>query len=285
MQKNSKSEPFSDDAQENLRLENLFLQMKLKAEWGGDFGNFGDLPPQVTNEFLRNVIAIEEDINRARPITVAGLLGNPEFTKSSLLPDDALPGALENLMNRLKEKNIRLDFRSDCTDRVKYEFITEELFEFMTEDIVMPGLIRCFSYEEFHPDHKSDILKRARKFMEGLLRLKMDEFQLVFDDPFVIPSGRMLTRDQALEEFQKMIEPISGFEDWKYNIASIEFELKDENERGLGFAEGMMEFVLTKKDHAPEKMSGPFKIYLALENGRWSIFYFVLPGFKWDEKT
>ena len=285
MQKNSKSEQFSDDAQENLRLENLFLQMKLKAEWGGDFGNFGDLPPHVTNEFLRNVIAIEEDIDKAKPISVAGLLGNPEFTNSSQLGDDALPGALESMMNRLREKNIRLDFRNGCSDRLKYEFITEELFEFMTEDIVMPGLIRCFSYEEFHPDYKSDILYKARRFVEGLFRLQTDDFSLVFDDPFVLPSGRMLSRDQALAEFQKMIEPISGFKNWKYNVDCIEFELKEENSRGLGFAEGMMEFEITKKDHPPEKMSGPFKIYLALDGVGWAIFYFVLPGFKWEEEA
>ena len=49
-------EKFSDDADENLRLQNEFLKLKMMAESGAYFGGSGNLPPEIENQFLNNII-------------------------------------------------------------------------------------------------------------------------------------------------------------------------------------------------------------------------------------
>ena len=49
-----KDELFSDDPQENLRIENDFLKLKLKAQFGDGFfmDSNADLPPEIENQFF-----------------------------------------------------------------------------------------------------------------------------------------------------------------------------------------------------------------------------------------
>jgi len=39
---------------------------------------------------------------------------------------------------------------------VIYKFITEELFDHEMDDIMLPGFVHHFIYEEFHPNHEYD---------------------------------------------------------------------------------------------------------------------------------
>ena len=51
-----KDELFSDDPQENMRIENDFLKLKLKAQYGDAFfmESNADLPPEIENEFKKH---------------------------------------------------------------------------------------------------------------------------------------------------------------------------------------------------------------------------------------
>ena len=54
-------EKFIDDPEENLRLENEFLKMKMMAESRGIFGgNIDNGIPVVGNQFLKNVMNLKE---------------------------------------------------------------------------------------------------------------------------------------------------------------------------------------------------------------------------------
>ena len=44
----------SDDPEENMRMENELLQLKLKAELGAETYISGNFPPSVENDFLKN---------------------------------------------------------------------------------------------------------------------------------------------------------------------------------------------------------------------------------------
>jgi hypothetical protein len=50
------NENFSDDPEQNLRIENEILKLKMQAERGALFGgNRENLPPEIEAEFLKNV--------------------------------------------------------------------------------------------------------------------------------------------------------------------------------------------------------------------------------------
>src|SRR5207237_406185 len=80
---------FSDDPAENLRIENEILQLTIQAELGGEMINIsdGNVPPELENEFLKNVIAFEHAFENARQVKVFDLLNRPSFKKSTELDD------------------------------------------------------------------------------------------------------------------------------------------------------------------------------------------------------
>ncbi len=55
----------SDDPEENMRIENQLLQLKLKAELGADTFISGNFSPNFENEFLKNVLAFENSLSNA----------------------------------------------------------------------------------------------------------------------------------------------------------------------------------------------------------------------------
>jgi len=54
---------FSEDHLENIQIENDFLKLKLKAQYGDTFfmQSNTDLPPEIENRFLKNMIAFENN--------------------------------------------------------------------------------------------------------------------------------------------------------------------------------------------------------------------------------
>jgi hypothetical protein len=148
-------ERFSDDPRENLRIENEILRLKLQVQFGGISSAVSDdISPEEENRFLRHVLAFEEQYANAALKKVYEMIGCPAFEKADALDDLAISRELERIERLMAQNNIELNFLKPRDDRFKYRFITEEMFEYEIEDIKVPGMINCFTYEEFHPEQK-----------------------------------------------------------------------------------------------------------------------------------
>ena len=147
--------------EEELRAENDFLKMKLMLENGAEFhGSPGSLmPPEIENRFLRNIAAFEEHWAQQKMITVFEKIGAPKhFEPVNLISEDEIEDRWRNLWEYLHEKGIHVEHCSPrVTARELYRFTTEELFQQEIEDIAVPGLMRGFIYDEFHPDPSFDL--------------------------------------------------------------------------------------------------------------------------------
>lgn len=53
------------------------------------------------------------------------------------------------------------------------------------------------------------------------------------------------------------------------------------NEKKFSDAEGAVKYDAVLTTGETVHLEGPFKLYLSNEDGWWSIFYFVFPGFDW----
>ena len=51
--------PLSDDPEENLRMENELLRLKLQAELGADPHMINPVDPEIENIFLKNIFNFE----------------------------------------------------------------------------------------------------------------------------------------------------------------------------------------------------------------------------------
>jgi hypothetical protein len=280
---NPDEEPLSNDPEENLRMENELLKLKIRAEFGGIPGEMGaaSLPPEIENAFLKNVLAFERHQGDFKPQLVREILGNPSFEKSNNLTPENFQKEYQRLTELLQDNSIEVDFVKDREDRFKYQFITEELFEHKMESRGLPGMTNHFIYEEFHPDHDYDIRERTNEFLDHWFKREFDNQSMELGHSFVLANGQMLSREEALAKIQTLFDCYTSFKNCKFVIFEVKHELYEETDSGMGHAEGAVKFEAVLENGESVFIEGQFKLYLSYEYGWWSICYFVFPGFEW----
>jgi len=268
-----------DDHEENLRMENEFLRLKLKAEFGADSESTGKLNPAIENDFLKNVMAFEHNYANSKRVKLFDFLDCPVFKKAVELDDEQVAAELEKVTDLLAGKNISINFSGTYDDRTKYSFIVDELFEHEVDDFTLGGMTTYFDYEEFHPNHGLDIENRTKEFLNGWFEKKLDENNWCFDKTFVLPDRRMLSKKDVTGRIRSIFDFYGSFTDCNYKIIDIGFQLNDED--GIGHAEGLVKYKADLANGEQIDIKGPFKLYLSSTYGWWSIFHIVFPGFEY----
>jgi hypothetical protein len=277
-------EKFSDDPAENIRLENEFFKIKLKAQYGDAFhmGSSGDLPPEIENQFLKNMMAFEDAHANAEFTTVYERIGKPDYTPEEELDEPELSLELKRMNTVLEEHNLTLDIcDGPYPNRLIYKFITEELFAHETETVGVEGMSSHFIYEEFHPNHKAEITKCTHQFLQHWFTRNFDEYATELSSDIITFDGRQLSKDEAVIKMQVFFDAFGEFKDDAYNIDSVVFEIKDETQMGMGVAEGMSKYDAVMDNGEILHYEGPYKLYFQMEYSYWNIFYFIMPGFQW----
>jgi hypothetical protein len=167
------------DYNDHLRQENELTRLKIKAEFGVDLNENGNLNPAIENMWLNQILEFERAAIKNEKTTVGALIGNPSLKPSAEINDADINEELSKLMALLQSNKIVVESIAGIDEREFYRFITEELIHEET-DSKMPGnMIMCFIYEEFHPNHPHDIERRAREFIDCMQekeKTKMDFF-------------------------------------------------------------------------------------------------------------
>jgi len=274
-------EKFSDDPEENLRMQNDFLKMKMMAESGAFFGGEGGLPPDIENQFLKNIMEFENRNGDAKSFTVFDLLDKPDFEDEKDLNDERFETEYSRLNSLLQDHGIDVSFNRERDDRFKYNFITKELFEHQTTFMPVKGMVTGFLYEEFHPDHELDITNLTNRFLNDFFERSLDVDTYYIDEQIIHPEGKAIPREEIIKRFLSMYEAIPEFENTSFVIENQDFELqqKDDAETGMGFSEGTIQYDAIFRGGERKKINGPFKIYFALEWDCWTICFFYLAGY------
>jgi len=274
----SENFPMSYDPDENKRMENELLQLKLMAELGVDAHISANTPASIENIFLKNMLAYEKGLAEAKEINIFGLIGKPDFVSETILDDTSIETALNKIMDLLNEKQIALDFLGNYEDRKKYKFITEELFEEKVMNVQLPGMIMHFIYEEFHPNHKLDIRNKTEKFINSWFIQENENLSFSLADILVLPDRKVWKKEKVMDKFAKVFNSFPKFKNGKFTITEINFEIKEDI--GLAYAEGIIKYDAYTENQDKIEFEGPFKLYFTLEYEWWSIYYFVIPGFE-----
>lgn len=274
-------EKFSNDPEENLQMQNDFLKMKMMAESGAIFGGPGDLPSEIENQFLKNVLEFEKANADAKSKTIYEILGSPNFKDEKDLNDEQLKIEFDKLSELLKNNNINVEFNRQRPDRFKFNFITKELFEHKTSFVPLKGMSTYFLYEEFHPDHELEIKDLTKLFLDDFLERKLDENIHYINNQFLEPDGNTVSLEELIKRFQSLYDAFPAFENASFNIEKIDFELKESEGQlsGMGFSEGIINYDLIFGNGLRKEIRGPFKIYFSREWDCWSICFFYLAGF------
>jgi hypothetical protein len=273
-------EKFSDDPEEQLRIENELLRLQLQAETGADIQQLEDVPPEVENAFLNNILAFERQLDTIEEVSIYKILGEPkDFKAESELTDDTIETELERLEIFMREHNIEVDYGTEYPARLKYKFITEELFLHETQQFDIPEMVNHFIYEEFHPNHRLTIEGITEDFLDMWLNRKMDESSYIFGNEFISRHNTIYPKEQFFNLIHHIFDAYLSFEEGSYSIANIAFdEMSDDKLKGLGHSEGTIRYRATLESQEIQEIEAPFKLYLMWVNGYWEIMNVMMPG-------
>jgi hypothetical protein len=276
-------ENFSNDPEEQLRIENELLRIQLKAQFGNNFlvESNGALPPEIENQFLKNVLAFEDHHNGSAYTRIFDKIGKPEVKNYKEMKPGEISLEVERLLTLLQKHGIQLQFSAGpYPAETIYPFITEEFFEEMVEERSVPGMTDIFLYEEFHPNHQADITNRAHEFIRNWVQRNLNEYSTELSWHCINQEGVQMTREDVINRLKIFFEAFEYFGNDGYNIDEVSFQLQEEGTRGMGFAEGKLKYDAIMENGETIHYEGPYKLYMQLEDNWWCIFNFIMPGFK-----
>lgn len=276
-----REEPLHEDPVQNLRIENEILAMKIRAQYGGTFHAGSGLSPEVENRFLKNVLEFEERIGKCKPVKIYDSIGRPDYIKAALLPPERVEQELARIVGLLAEKGITIDFLRPRDALFRYRFITEELFWQETWDVSFPGMMKCYLYEEFHPDHEIILRHHTATILSAWLNRKLGAMPYHLCRKFMVPDGGLYAREDALVRLQKALDQYAAFEHSRYSIDAIGIFPKPAGMplQAMAQVEGTMKYVAILKNGERKTIEGPYRVYYACEKDCWQSFFFYLPGY------
>lgn len=115
-----------DDKRLDLQIENAALEQEVALR-GGVLGPSGNAPPEIHNQFLRNVIEFEEmDKGPKRPLRSL-FPEDYEFPASATLTDEQLDAKVNDIKDILEQFGIFVELRKGVPDRVAYDYIVQKV--------------------------------------------------------------------------------------------------------------------------------------------------------------
>jgi hypothetical protein len=216
----------------NLEDENDFLKMKLMLENGAKFGTMNtdtELPPEVENMFLKNMMEFERQAAERKKIKVFDKIGRPtNFRPVNQIAESEIENEWKLLIEHLNQYSIDLDVCSpNISKRELYRFTTEELFDYEMDDMSIEGMTSGFIYDEFYPDH---IYDNTRYAVDDCIKLIFNPRQIDFM-PWLKRKNLSLNDHYPLteEDFKKRINQFKeAYKDIKLNkLMGIDCEINE----------------------------------------------------------
>ena len=268
------------DQQEQLRNENEFMKMKLMLERGATFGEGAEgseIPPEVEHKFLSNIIDFEKQWDEGKRVTVYEKIGKPgRFKPAKDIPANQIEKEWNELSDHLEEYGISLDACSpNVTHAELYRFTVEELFQHEIDDINIPGMMTCFIYDEFHPDHAYD---NTRLAVDDCIKAILCKEPLRWTH-FFSEEDIQLNEKKGLkvEDLKAIIDQFKSVYDSieLRNLDKINCTVKE----NTSVVNGQLSITLSYGNQK-EELTGNWKVDLESDSefGRWRIKGIQIPG-------
>jgi hypothetical protein len=271
-------EESSEEKFEDLNTENEIKKIKLALEHGMDFSkSFSDteLPPEIEGKFLDHIQEWEDQFAQHKMISIYDLAGKPSFRPLAEIPANEVETELNRILEILQQHSIVLDTLCEVEDRELYRFVTEELLNKETNDVRIEGMMHCFTYEEYYPNHEYDIKNRCTELVNHIIDMEKDGDIVPWGlADNVWNEGNLLTKEELNNKIIHFRDSFSSFtgHDFEYTTVSINDE-KNEAEAAAhihftGHIEGCAETM---------EFEGICSFSLKCEYDWWTINKFEMP--------
>ena len=211
---------------EELGDENEFMKLKMMAEFGGNFVGSEDIPPEVENQFLKQIISFHKQHENSGLTTVYKYIGEPEYNHVNDLSDKEIKPELKRLMKLMVKNNVSLSVLAETPERDVYKFITEELFKHEIENVKMKGWVNQFIYEEFHPNADYDVKSTVADCLQSIFTKGSPFFEDRFSEDLKNSIGLSLDVEDLHAKITEFWSGYNGvhLEDFKYTSISVDAE-------------------------------------------------------------
>jgi hypothetical protein len=273
----------NEEEKDKLSIENEIMKIKLQMQFGDDFmmKTNGSLPPEIENQFLKQIMAYEENHENLEEVTVFERIGKPDFKKIEDLKPTEVSKELIRLNEVMESRGIMLNIcDGPYEDAVIYKFIIEELFLENVEKEFVENSMCNFIYEEFHVNDKAEITKNTVEFMEHWFTREFTEHSYELANPMITADGKVMPLPDLFKKMSLFFEAFEDFKNHKFMIGEVSFELHGED-GGMGHAEGLVKYDAVLDNGEVIHFEGGYKLYMQRQGNWWDIFYFVMPGFNW----
>ncbi|MBC6109918.1 hypothetical protein ACFOG5_07915 [Pedobacter fastidiosus] len=125
-------------------------------------------------------------------------------------------------------------------------------------------------------NHQADIVNSATRFINSWFK-QSKSITEELNDFFILPNGKVIGKDVILSRLKGIFGKSDEYVGGRYDIIDVNLELLS-NGKGMGFVEGVAGYrdVLQKESKI---VSGPFKLFFALQGREWKIVNIEFPGF------
>ncbi|WP_316832122.1 hypothetical protein [Pedobacter aquatilis] len=127
-------------------------------------------------------------------------------------------------------------------------------------------------------NHQADLVNSAIRFINAWFK-QSKLITLELNDFFILPKGKVIGKDVVIGRLKGIFGQSDEYVGGRYDIIDVNFELLNDG-KGMGFVEGVAGYrdVVQKQTKI---VSGPFKLYFALQDDTWKIVNIEFPGFKY----
>jgi hypothetical protein len=267
----------------NKKIDLGIKKKELEEKFGMVFSGINEeLSTELEYEWLNYIEEFEEQYAAQKTTTVWDYIGKPEYKIVQELSNDEISEELNALLELMQIKGISLNTLSEVDDRELYRFITEELFIYEIDDMHIPGMQNCFTYEDFHPNAQLDIEQAYDYFLTFTLGKSPNVGGTGYDLLYIDTENHLNKNGEkmdsvAIETFlNNFLNTFDFFKIESHKITNIVIN-SEKNEALLKFNIQYKGCFNQSSETIPFKGEGTFKLKPS-EYGGWSIYSIEMPG-------
>ncbi len=279
---NEEEERFSENPEEHLKIENEFLKLKLKAQYGENFQMFhGDdpLPVEIENQILKKLINIESEIQDGEQITIREKIAVGGFKPASELTEEEMKIINAEINEKLKQNGIDMFFMyGDNKTADIYSFLTGDLLDLNVEKFPLPDKTACFVYEDFRPNHKVLLLENTQT-LASLWQLQAHkELNEVFNENITIYPELTATKAELLSKAANFFDSFRQLQIVALNIVEDDHDFSTLKEYDKILVTGKIILTATLENHEQITIEENIQVQYSFEANHWEIAAINLPG-------
>jgi hypothetical protein len=267
----------------NKKIDLGIKKKEMEEKFGMVFSGINEeLSTELEYEWLDYIEKFEEHCATLKTTTVWEYIGKPEYKIVNELSNDEILVELNALLELMQIKGVSLNTICEVENYELYRFITEELFPYEIDDMHIPGMQTCFTYEDFHPNAQLDIEQAYDYFLTFTLGKSPNVggtgYDLLYIDTenYFNKIGEKIDSLALITFLNNYLNAFDFFTIESHKITNIAIN-SEKNEALLKFNIQYKGCFNQSSETIPFKGEGTFKLKPS-EYGGWSIYSIEMPG-------